>query len=198
MVDYQSEHPPNCSWIWPSSPLSLSSIIDSSSDSGSTDISSTTTEFNSIPETKLACPEQAVLAACAHASLIPLKRTHDSSPIDSMHDGDDPSKKQLVLWRPTIAQLLEAQHILSTGEVSSGSSISSTPHAPPSTPSSTLDPRIRVLDPHLQTTSPAQAQYTFTNSLARLQLYENRFLDTDSLMNILTYASLLYLLCKLF
>ena len=29
-------------------------------------------------------------------------------------------------------------------------------------------------------------------------LYENRFLDTDSLVNILTYASLLYLLCKPF
>ena len=145
----------NCSWVWPSSPLSLTPTINSSSESESTDISSMTTEFNSTSEMESALPEQAVLAAHTHASLIPLKRTRGSSPIDSTHDGDDPSKKQLVLWRPTISQLLEAHHTLTTGEVPTGSSISSTPSAPPSTPSSTLDPGIRVLDPRLQTTSPA-------------------------------------------
>lgn len=159
----------NSSWVWPSSPLSLSPTVDSNSESGSTDISSTTTELNS--ETESVPLEQAVLATHAHASLVPRKRVldSDSSPIDSTRDGDDPSKKQMVLWQPTISQLLEAQQALSTGEVPTGHSVSSTPLAPPSSPSSSLDPRRRVHDPRLQTTSPAQARYTLADSIARLE-----------------------------
>ena len=157
----------NSSWCWPTSPHSLTSTIDSVSDVESTDVDSTATELNSTSETGPDPP----LARSFHAQVkpTPLKRVRDTSPFDSTRDGDDPSKRQLVLWRPTISQLLETQHALATGEVPSGSSISSTPSAPPSTPSSTLDPQIRVLDPRLQTTSPAQVQSAFAHSLARLQ-----------------------------
>ena len=158
---------PNCSWSWPPSLHSLTLPIDSDSDSGSTDIASTTTEFDS--EVNSAPLAQAVLARRVHAEVIPAKRARDLSPVDSTCDGDEACKKQLVLWRPTVSQLLEAQHALSTGEVPSGCSISSTPRAPPCSPSSALDPRLRINDPRLHTASPAQARHALASSLACLQ-----------------------------
>ena len=163
----------NPSWCWPTSPHSLASTADALSDSGSSDIASTANELSTIFEAKSAPPAQAVLASHAHASLIPLKRAHNSPPIDATRDGDNPSKKQLVMWRPSISQLLEAQQTLATGEVPSGRSISSTPRTPPCSPSMTLDPRLRINDPRLQTTSPAQARHALVSSLARLQRFHH-------------------------
>ena len=157
----------NCSWSWPPSLHSLTRPVDSDSDSGSTDFASTTTEFDS--EVNPAPLAPTVLAQRARAEVIPVKRAHDPSPLDSTRDGDEAHKKQLVLWRPTVSQLLEAQHILSTDEVPSGCSISSIPRASPCSPSSTLDPRLRINDPRLRTATPAQARHTLANSLARLQ-----------------------------
>ena len=157
----------NCSWSWPPSLHSLTLPIDSDSGSDSTDIASTTMEFGSeVNSTPLT---QAVLAQRAHAEVIPAKRARDLSPFDSTRDGDDAHKKQLVLWRPTVGQLMEAEHVLHTGEVPSGCSISSIPRVPPCSPSSTLDPRRRTDDPRLQTTSPRQARHALASSLARLE-----------------------------
>ena len=157
------------SWCWPTSPHLLTSTVDSLSEAGSTDVASTDTALDSISEAELAPLAPAVLASHAHATLVPLKRTLESPPVDSRRDGDDPNKKQLVLWRPSISQLREAQHVLATGVVPSGCSISSTPLTPPSSPPSTLDPRLHVDDPRLETNSPAQARQALVNSLARLQ-----------------------------
>ena len=159
----------NHSWCWPTSPHSLTATVDSLSDAGFTDIASTDTELNSISETGSAPLAPAVLASHARATLVPLKRTRDSPPDDSTRDGDDPNKKQLVLWRPSVSKLLEVQHVLSTGEVPSGCSISSTPPVPPCSPSSALDPRLHIDDPRLETDSPTQARQALVNSLARLQ-----------------------------
>ena len=68
-----------------------------------------------------------------------LKRARDSSPVDPLHDGEKDSKRQLVLWRPTIAKVLEMEANLRRGEVSC--------HSNSSNPISS----IRVRDPRLGT-----------------------------------------------
>ena len=94
------------------------------------------------------------------ASLVPPKRSRDSSPLDTRRDSDNPSKKQLVLWRLSIRQLIEQQHALATGKVPSSSSISSHLHAPVFSSreasrsslthsSTTLDPCRRLHVPYL-------------------------------------------------
>lgn len=160
---------PNCSWSWPPSTLTSLSPIDSHSDSDATDISSTVPEIESVSNHN---PSPASpIARSFHAQVGPtsLKRTHNSSPIDPKRDGDDAHKKQLVLWHPSITQLLEAQQTLTTGEVPTGCSISSMPRTPPCSPSFTLDPRLRNSDQRLPTTSQAPAKYALTDSLARLE-----------------------------
>ena len=159
----------SCSWSWPPSSVGSLSPVDSPSDSESTDISSTAPELESVPN--LGSTPASPVARSFHAQVDPtsLKRVRDSSPIDPRRDGDEAHKKQLVLWRPSLSQLLEAQQVITTGEVPSGSSISSIPHAPPGSPSSTLNPRLHLDDPRLQTTSSVQARHTLANSLARLQ-----------------------------
>ena len=165
-----SSRVPTCSWRWPAPHLSLTPIADSSSDAESTDIASTATEFSSISEIESVPSSQAVLASHVHATLVSPKRSRNSSPVDSQRDRDGP-KKQLVLWRPSIGKLLEEQRALSSGEVSSGSSISSIPPVPLTShaPTFTLNPRLRIDDPRLHATSPAQARYTLANSLACLE-----------------------------
>lgn len=68
-----------------------------------------------------------------------LKRARDSSPVDPLRDGNEDNKKQLVLWRPTIAKVLEMESNLRRGEVSC--------HFNPTNPISS----IRVRDPRLGT-----------------------------------------------
>lgn len=159
----------NCSWIWPSSPHSITPTTDSSSDSGSTDVASTVSESHPNLEVESAPPEPTVHTSRAHADLVSLKRTRDSSPFDSKRDGDDASKKQLVLWRPSINQILEEQRALSSGEVPSGTSISATPRAPLASyaPSFTLDSRIH--DPRLRSTFPALPRQALADTLARIE-----------------------------
>ena len=146
---------PNCSWRWPVSPVAYHGSDDETS---SVSLSSTTTECDSLFHEEPIPPSRAIRAYGSRASILPSKRSRDTSPSDPQRDGDDASKKQLVLWRPSISQLLEQQQALLTGEVPSGSSISSPRRASAgsstsrgmiSSPSnfgsrsSTLDPRRR-------------------------------------------------------
>ena len=141
---------PNCSWRWPTSPMPY---CDLDQHSNATDPSSTATEVDSLFSEEPVSPSHAIRVYRAHASTPSSKRPRDSSPSDPQRDGDDASKKQLVLWRPSISQLLEQQQALATGEVSSGSSISSNLRRAPSTPllhsssSSSLNHRNSTLDP---------------------------------------------------
>ena len=146
---------PNCSWRWPVSPSPDHGFDD---DSGSISLSSTTTECDSLFHEDPVPQSRAIRAYGSRASILPSKRSRDASPADPQRDGDDPSKKQMVLWRPSIRQLLEQQRALATGEVPSGSSISSHVRAPiPSSretslssldhPPFALDPRRRLHDP---------------------------------------------------
>ena len=152
---------PNCSWRWPTSPMPYRDLDRHSS---STDLSSATTERDSLFSEEPVSPSHAIRAYRAQASSRSPKRPRNSSPSDPQRDGDDASKKQLVLWRPSISQLLEQQYALATGEVSSGSSISSSFPRAASTlvtgsPSSSLHHRLPSLDPrrHLHVPcSPSQ------------------------------------------
>ncbi|KAF8490116.1 hypothetical protein JB92DRAFT_3129115 [Gautieria morchelliformis] len=84
-----------------------------------------------------------------------LKRSRDSSPEDSVRDGLEANKKQVVLWQPTAAQRIEERRALECGEVESYCATSSS--APPprpvfnarsfhttlsTTPAPTRDPRL--------------------------------------------------------
>lgn len=170
---------PDCSWRWPTSPMSNHNSDD---DASSVGLSSTSTECDSLFCEEPVPPSCTVRANRAQAGLETLKRSHDSSPLDPQRNGDDASKKQLVLWRPTISQLLEEQHALITGEVASGSSIShlsrapfssSIPHAagiPPSTISShfpTLDPRRRFHNPYSPSRSLAALHFSQQDNSTR-------------------------------
>ena len=141
---------PNCSWRWPTSPMPYRDL---DHHSNTTDLSSTATEGDSLFSEEQVSPSHAIRVYRAQTSSQSPKRPRDSSPSDPQRDGDDASKKQLVLWRPSISQLLEQQHALATGEVSSGASIGSSLHRAPSTPlitgplSSPLNRRFTTLDP---------------------------------------------------
>ena len=141
----------NCSWTWPADPIPLFPNDTLLSDTDSDDLSSTTTECDSIFDEKPTLIP-AVRASHAQATLETVKRSHSPSPLDSQRDGNDPSKKQLVLWQPTVQQLLEQQHALMTGEVASysrplGSHCSSTSTAA-TRPSSMLDPHLQLQAPY--------------------------------------------------
>ena len=82
----------------------------------------------------------------AGVKLDSLKRVRDTSPVDTLRDGCDASKKQLVLWKPSLAQLIERQQALTTGEVSShftGSRIKPSLHSRDLLPR-VSDPRLRI------------------------------------------------------
>ena len=170
----------NCTWVWPATPFSSFSDSRSTVDTDSEDLTSTVAERDSPPVEDLAIPSHSTRSLHVRASPNAGKRPRDRSPLDSKRDGDDSSKKQLVLWRPSIQQLLEARQILSTGEVTSGQSVSSTPRVPPSSPVFTSDPRLRVGNPHLPANSPAPAQYALSDSLARLERLHNFVHGTSS------------------
>ena len=85
-----------------------------------------------------------------------LKRVRDSSPVDPLRDGSESNKKQLVLWRPTIAKVLEMRAALRKGEVPSHSTRSS---SNPILNTRVRDPRLRI---SLLSTDRATGSVTLT------------------------------------
>ena len=83
----------NCSWAWPTSPSTPVHSIDSPIDSSVADTSSMFPEVESIAGESNTPVSHAIHALRAQASLVPLKRHHDPSPLNSERDGDDPNKK---------------------------------------------------------------------------------------------------------
>ena len=163
----------DCTWVWPSTPFTNLSEAHSAAEIDSEDLASTVPERDSSPIENSPLPASSVQALRVQAATNIAKRSRNPSPIDAKCDGDEASKKQLVLWHPSIQQLLEAQHILSTGEVPSGHSISSEPRVPPSSPVSTSDPRLCLNNSHLHSNIQAPAKYTLTDSIARLERLHN-------------------------
>ena len=163
----------DCTWVWPATPFTNLSNSRSATEINSEDLVSTIPERESSPIENSPVPASTVQALRVQAAANVAKRSRDPSPVDAKRDGDEASKKQLVLWHPSIQQLLEAQHILSTGEVPSGHSISSEPHVPPSSPVSTSDPRLRLNSPQLHSNVQAPAKYALTDSIARLERLHN-------------------------
>ena len=168
-----SIHVTDCTWVWPATPFSSFSDSRSIVDTESEDLTSTAAELDSPPVENPTLPSSITRSLHVQASMDAVKRPRDHSPLDSKRDGDDASKKQLVLWRPSIQQLLEARQILSTGEVASGQSISSTPRVPPSSPVFASDPRLRRNNSHLHPDARVPAKYALTDSIARLERLHN-------------------------
>lgn len=90
-----SSNMPNCSWTWPSPPSTPYHSVDSSVNSGSTDVLSPSTEVKSDPGESTAPTSHAVHAFRAQATLVPLKRTHNTSPLNSERDGTTLARNNL-------------------------------------------------------------------------------------------------------
>ena len=142
--------PPSDSHNAPSNPTAHEdgSSIDNDSSSGA----EPGPQFNESPEP----PRRVARAFRAELEKDILKRIRDSSPIDPLRDGGDSNKKQLVLWRPTIAKVLEMHAALRKGEVSSHSASSS---SNPTRNTRVRDPRLSI---SLLTTDRATGSVTLT------------------------------------
>ena len=165
---------PNCSWKWPASPISFTPINYSDLVSDSEELASTTTEASSLFEDENTQSTATVHVNHAEVSTGTVKRSRESSPLDVQCDGTDANKKQLVLWRPSLAQLLERQRALIDGEVSTdhslsnslsnssavdSSSIHSTTSGPLDSlaihaPSFIINPHLQSFNPHVPTSDP--------------------------------------------
>jgi hypothetical protein len=98
-----------------------------------------------------------------------LKRMRSHSPANSLPDEDDSNKRQLVLWQPSVAQLLERYEALSRGEVASGCSsrIVQSSQYSPREPSLTLS--TTTTDPRLPATSKGCNHAVPTRRITRSQ-----------------------------
>ena len=163
----QSSRLPSCSWSWPATPTDPDPVTaphtlnttpshePESDDEASTENSSLSsaepdTLFSENPEP----PRRVAHAFQVATSQDGIKRSRDVSPIDPSRDGCDANKRQLVLWNPTPAQLIEREQALACGEVSSHytgpnpctrTRILSSPIHHISNPTSRVrDPRLRI------------------------------------------------------
>jgi hypothetical protein len=144
-VKVNSYRYPN-TWTWPVSPLAPVPFDEDQSDSSkSMELGSTTTEDNhSLAATSFSedtnPSSQVARTFSAHAESIPIKHARDSSPLDPQCDGDDPSKKQVVLWNLSISQLLDLYHLVVRGHFDPSAAGMHIPITPPSSPTSSLVP----------------------------------------------------------
>ena len=186
---------PNCSWKWPASPISFTPINYSDLVSDSEELASTTTEASSLFEGENTQSTATVHVNRAEVSTGTLKRSRESSPLDVQRDGTDANKKQLVLWRPSLAQLLERQRALIDGEVPTGhslsnslshssavdgSSIHSTASGPLDSlaihaPSFIISPHLQSFNPHVSTSDPRLTRNHRRSQPPRLSGYSRNF-----------------------
>ncbi|KAF8493553.1 hypothetical protein JB92DRAFT_3127303 [Gautieria morchelliformis] len=182
----QSAITPNCSWTWPTSPSSDHSICnrdttasDRVTEASSEDKpSSMHTSFSNVssPAARVA---RAFNSIADHEDL---KRSRDSSPEDSVCDGLEANKKQVVLWQPTTAQRIEERRALECGKVESYCATSSS--APPprpvfnarsfhttlsTTPAPTRDPRLQL---SRAMTVPLGAGFVYNSKVTEFTKYE--------------------------
>ena len=109
---------PNCTWKWPTPPLSAYSFpsdLDYEDSEGSigSHASDSRGPFSESPSFSRR------IATAFKVESNPLKRSRSPSPFDATRDGKLSNKKQLVLYKPTLAQILERETSLKTGVVES-------------------------------------------------------------------------------
>lgn len=127
----QSSHIPSCSWSWPAAPTNPDPItvphsLDTtpSHELGSDDEASTENSSLSSAEPDTLFGENAPPRCVAHAFQVATsqdgtKRSRNNSPIDPSCNGCNANKRQLILWKPTPAQLIEREQALACSKVSS-------------------------------------------------------------------------------
>ena len=131
--------------------------------------------------TDLSIPESMEALTCAmHAFWAEVegdikKQAHDLSPADEEGDGKKPNEKQMVLWNPTLVQLLEMREALVFGKTNSYQSRSSIRNNYPFVDNPVLFSHDDKLDPCISSeslvTPPASladslfAQWTFEGGI---------------------------------
>jgi hypothetical protein len=176
----------NCSWSWPTTPFAPYPVGDDSSsvseddgwmpnhrESDKTFVESPSPSSESLtPHTcfssDLSAPDCAAHAFNVEAQSDSSKRVRNPSPADSHRDGNESNKKQLVLWQPSVAQLLERYEALMRGEVSSHSSLHADPE-PYSPCNSSLTVVPITTDPRLPVVSTRRSRALPTSRVTRSQ-----------------------------
>ena len=114
----KSTQHPDCSWKWPATPLSAYSFPDNLDyeDSEGSVGSHASDSVGPLVEDPSFSKR---VATAFKVKTYSLKRSRSPSPSDASCDGSPSNKKQLVLYKPTLEQLLERDKSLITGEVES-------------------------------------------------------------------------------
>ncbi|KAF8489737.1 hypothetical protein JB92DRAFT_3129285 [Gautieria morchelliformis] len=178
---------PGCSWSWPTSPFTPFPIEDHSSSTSIDDgwrsnhceldtifvESPSTSGESSTPRIcanfNCSAPAHAARAFSVDSQSNSSKRTRAPSPAHSQRDRDDSNKRQLILWQPSVAQLLERYEALSHGEVVSGSSSRITLPPPYSPCDSSLPLSPSTTDPRLPAASKSRDDAVPTRRITRSQ-----------------------------
>jgi len=117
----KSDQLPMSSWNWPPPPdYSCTSSSDKESDNESAGYESNSSIFDTTLNETPELPRRVAQAFRAETERNNLKRGREFSPEDNLRDGSDSNKKQLILWQPSIAQLLEMHHSMINDEISLG------------------------------------------------------------------------------
>ena len=159
---------PGHTWLWPAPPRPSSSnhSSDSSDEHWIPNSSSLDTVFSeaSLP------PRHTAHAFHTHVERDIKKRVRELSPTNESRDGDSTNKRQLVFWKPSLAQLLELQQSLIHGEVESENGPRTAENLHPHLSSSTLyanscadDPRISAPPPSPEPISTNTANHSSPN-----------------------------------
>ena len=108
----------NCTWKWPTSPLSAYSFPDNLDyeDSKGSIRSHSSESTGPLVEDRSFSKH---IATAFKVKTKSLKRSHSPSPFDATCNGNSSNKKQLILYKPTLEQLLERDKSLITGKVES-------------------------------------------------------------------------------
>ncbi|KAF8460464.1 hypothetical protein JB92DRAFT_2839226 [Gautieria morchelliformis] len=107
---------PKTSWKWPTPPTPAC-FDDSDGESSTDDLwPSNSSEHNTVLGESPEPAPRVARSFNAEVQASSPKRYRDFSPVDEARDGSEPNKKQLVLWQPSIVQLLERQLMLLRGE----------------------------------------------------------------------------------
>ena len=117
-VKVNSAQRSNCTWKWPTSPLSAYSFPDNLDYEDSEGSIRSHTSDSTGPLVKDPSFSKRI-ATAFKVKTESLKRSRSPSPFDATCNGNSSNKKQLILYKPTLEQLLERDKSLITGKVES-------------------------------------------------------------------------------
>ena len=145
---------PGHSWLWPAPPRPLSMVPSSNSSSNNHWIPNSSSLDTTFSEASLP-PRHVARALHAEVERNIKKRIRDLSLINEARDSDKANKKQLVLWKPSLARLLEMQQAIITDSVESENGPRAMENLLPRVSSAFLHSHSQTADPCITTPPPS-------------------------------------------